>query len=187
MNELGEKTKKGAVKPKIVIIPTTRDRLVQALTQGYGDLAIGEFTVSEVGKEYVDFSVPTVEGIKHVVVTGPSTPAISSLEDLSGKEVHVRKFSNYYVELTALNDRFKKEGNAPIVIQPADGLLEDEDLLQMVDAGIIPITVVKDLDARFWAQLYDQIKVHDDVILLTGGQLDLGFTKEHSGIQASCR
>jgi membrane-bound lytic murein transglycosylase MltF len=180
---LGEKTKKGAIKPKIIIIPTTRDRLVQALSQGLGDLAIGGFTVSEAGKKYADFSVPTVEGIKHVVVTGPSAAPVTSLEDLSGKEVHVRKFSTYYVELTTLNDRFKKEGKAPVKVRPADELLEDEDLLQMIDAGIIPITVVKDLDARFWAQLYDKIKVHDDVTLLTGGQLAWALRKNTPGFK----
>src|SRR4029079_14218657 len=39
------------------------------------------------------------------------------------------------------------------------------DLLQMVDAGILPATVVKNGYATFWAQLYDQLKVHSDLVV----------------------
>jgi ABC-type amino acid transport substrate-binding protein len=57
------------VRPKIVIIPTTRDRLLPALAEGYGDVAIGAFTITDRRRETVEFSVPTVSGIEDVVVT----------------------------------------------------------------------------------------------------------------------
>jgi hypothetical protein len=37
------------------------------------------------------------------VVTGPASPSIASIEDLSGKEVFVRKSSSYYEHLVGLN------------------------------------------------------------------------------------
>ena len=63
------------VRPKIVIIPTTRDRLLPALAEGYGDVAIGAFTVTDLRREIVEFSAPTMAGIENVVVTGKDAPA----------------------------------------------------------------------------------------------------------------
>ena len=60
---------KSKIRPKIVIIPTTRDRLLPALAEGYGDIAIGAFTVTDRRRETVDFSVATMSGIEDVVVT----------------------------------------------------------------------------------------------------------------------
>lgn len=168
---LGDAAGKNAVRPKVAIIPTTRDKMMGALEQGLGDIAIGGFTITEARKEQVDFSDPTITGITQVVVTGPESPSVSTLDDLSGQEVHVRRSSSYFEGLTALNKRFVSEGKKPIVIKPADELLEDEDLLEMVDAGIIPITIVKDLIAKFWVQIYDKLNVHNDITLATDGQL----------------
>ena len=64
------------VRPKIVIIPTTRDRLLPALAEGYGDVAIGAFTVTDLRRETVEFSAPTIAGIEDVVVTGKDAAAI---------------------------------------------------------------------------------------------------------------
>jgi membrane-bound lytic murein transglycosylase MltF len=62
-------------------------------------------------------------------------------------------------------------------VVPADELLEDEDILQMVDAGIIPATVVKDFYAKLWSQVYDKLTVHDDVVLRADGQLAWALRK----------
>jgi membrane-bound lytic murein transglycosylase MltF len=175
--ELGEKAGRGAVKPKVVIIPTTRDRLLTGLAEGYGDVAMGGFTVTEARQEKLDFSQPTMEGVRSVVVTGPAAPLIASLDDLSGKEIHVRKSSSYWEDLAALNERFRKEGKPLVRVVPADELLEDEDILQMVDAGIIPATVVKDFYAKVWSQVYDKLAVHEDLVLRADGQLAWAMRK----------
>ncbi len=168
---LGAKVGKGAIKPKIAIIPTTRDRLLPALAEGYGDLAIGALTITASRKEKVDFSEPTITGINQILVTGPSAPAIATLDDLAGKEVHVRRSSSYYESLVALNKRFSREGKPAVAIKPAEEVFEDEDLLEMVDAGIIPATVVDSYVAKFWVQIYDHLQVHNDVVLESNGEL----------------
>jgi ABC-type amino acid transport substrate-binding protein len=43
------------------------------------------------------------------VVTGPKSPELKSLDDLSGKTVHVRKASSYYERLEGLNERLRKD------------------------------------------------------------------------------
>ena len=164
-------TGKGHVKPKVVIIPTSRDRLLPALAEGHGELALGGFTVTESRKQAVDFAEPVVQGIRHIVVTGPGVPPLTSVDDLSGREVHVRRSSSYYEDLGALNARFKSAGTAPITIVPVDEVLEDEDVLQMVDAGILPITITKTLYGDFWKQVYDKLTVYDNLTVREGADV----------------
>jgi membrane-bound lytic murein transglycosylase MltF len=168
---------KSKVRPKIVIIPTTRDRLLAALAEGYGDIAVGAFTITDLRRETVDFSEPTVDGIKDVVVTAQDAPALSREEDLAGREIHVRRDSSYYEDLVALNKRLEAAGLRPVIIRDADARLEDEDILQMVDAGILPATVAKQPIAEFWAQLYDQLRVHPNVVLRSDGQIAWALRK----------
>jgi membrane-bound lytic murein transglycosylase MltF len=169
---------KSKLRPKIVIIPTTRDRLLPALAEGYGDLAIGAFTVTDLRRETVEFSRPTIEGIEDVVVTGKAAAAISAESELAGREIHVRRASSYYEDLVALNERLKLAGLRAVTIKEADPRLEDEDILQMVDAGIIPATVGKRPIAEFWAQLYDGIAVHSAVPLRSDGQIAWALRKD---------
>jgi membrane-bound lytic murein transglycosylase MltF len=168
---LGERAGSGAVKPKVVIIPVSRDRVFKALAEGRGDIAVGGFTMTEGRRATVDFSDPTAQNVKHIIVAGPGAPKLASLDDLSGKEVHVRRSSSYFEDLTTLNARFKQEGKPLVTIVPADEMLEDEDILQMVDAGIMPITVTKTVFAEFWKQIYDRMTVYDTLTLRTDSQV----------------
>jgi membrane-bound lytic murein transglycosylase MltF len=169
---------RAGVAPKVVIIPTSRDRLLPALAEGYGDIAVGGFTVTEARKEAVAFSEPTITGVRDVLVTGPSAKPLATLDDLAGREVHVRPSSSYHEDLEELNVRLEKEGKPKVRIRPADEMLEDEDVLQMVDAGVFPATVVKAPYARFWAQIYDHLNVHEDLALRTDGAVAWALRKD---------
>ena len=72
-------------------------------------------------------------------MTGPTAPAVKSLDDLSGHEIRVRPSSSYYGSLAALNKTLAK----PIKITAIDENLEDEDLMEMVSAGLLPWVVVR--------------------------------------------
>lgn len=87
------------------------------------------------GKKKVDFSAPHLTGVDEIIITGPVSPPLQTLDDLSAKEIHVRKSSSYYESLVQLNARFKNSGKPPIKIVPADEYLEDEDLLEMMIAA----------------------------------------------------
>jgi len=162
---------------KIAIIPTSRDRLLSALAAGYGEIAIGNLTITPEREKVVDFSDPILDNVKELVVTGPSASAISSIDDLSGKEVHVRASSSYHESLKLLNKRFYNSGKAPVKIRLADELLEDEDIMQMVDAGVYPVTIIDSHIAKFWSQIYDRVNVHDDMALREGGRIAWAMRK----------
>jgi membrane-bound lytic murein transglycosylase MltF len=112
-----------------------------------------------------------------VVVTGPSAPPLASLDDLAGKEIHVRRSSSYYESLAALNASFEAAGKPPLTLNPADEHMEDEDLLEMVNAGLIPIVIVDEHKAELWAEVFDAIRVRSDLAVREGGQLAWAFRK----------
>ncbi len=169
---------KSKVRPKIVIIPTTRDRLLPALAEGYGDVAIGAFTVADLHRETVEFSAPTISGIEEVVVTSKDASPVSTEADLAGREIHVRRASSYYEDLVALNERLTKAGLRPVSIKEVDARLEDEDVLQMVDAGIVPATVSQLPVAEFWAQLYGGLVVDSRVALRSDAEIAWALRKD---------
>jgi membrane-bound lytic murein transglycosylase MltF len=168
---------KSKVRPKIVIIPTTRERLLPALAEGYGDVAIGAFTVADLHRQTVEFSAPTMSGIEEVVVTSKDAPVLAEA-DLAGREIHVRRASSYYEDLVALNERLTKAGQRPVSIKEVDARLEDEDVLQMVDAGIIPATVSQLPVAAFWAQLYGGLVVDSRVALRSDAEIAWALRKD---------
>ncbi len=83
----------------------SRDKIIPAPVEGLGDIAAANLTITPERSKQVDFSKPIYDNVSEVVVTGPSSPKIASLEDLSGKEVFVRKSSSYYEHLEQLNVR----------------------------------------------------------------------------------
>ena len=138
---------------------------------------MAQVTVRPELQALVDFTTPTRTNVSEVVVTGPGAPAIASADDLSGKDVYARTDSKYYESLVALNGRLKAKGKAPAVIREIPGNLEDDDVLEMVNAGLIPITVVDDYLADFWKKVFTDLTVHDTVTLRTGANIAVPVRK----------
>ena len=164
---INKKYKLNTFKIHVVFLPTRRDQLFRALNEGYGDIAMGNLTITPERLKQVDFSDPVADKVKEVVVTGPKAPALHKIEDLGGKEIYVRRSSSYHEHLLGLNRRLKKK----IILKAAEEDLEDEDLLEMVNAGLLPLAIVDDHKAEFWAQVFDSIKVRTDLAVNTGGRI----------------
>ena len=178
-DELNRKLKTDlSTKVNVVFVPLPRDLMGRALTEGRVDLVIAQVTIRPELQAQVSFTVPTRTNVNEVVVTGPGAPAIASADDLSGKDVYARKDSKYYESLVALNTALKAKGKAPAVILDIPGNLEDDDVLEMVNAGLVPITVIDDYLAAFWQKLFTDITVHDAVALRTGASLAVPVRKD---------
>jgi membrane-bound lytic murein transglycosylase MltF len=117
--------------------------------------------------------------VREVVVTGPGAPPIAAVDDLAGQEVFVRKASVYYETLTRLNEQLKARGKPAVVIDEAPDVLEDDDVLEMVNAGLVPITIVDDYLAAFWSKVFTGLQVHGDVVVRSNGSLAIAFRKEN--------
>ncbi len=163
----------------VLIVPMSRDLLAPSLLQGTVDMIAAMVTVRPELEAIAAFSEPTRTNVSQVVVTGPGAPAIATVDDLAGREVFVRKASAYYDSLTKLNDHLKVRGKPAVILDEAPDVFEDDDILEMVNAGIAPITVVDDYLAEFWSQVFTGITVHKDVAVRTGGSLAVAFRKDN--------
>ena len=175
--EINDELGTGHLKVHVVIFPVARDQLIPLLREGKGDIAAANLTITPERGELVDFSTPAYSGVNELVVTGPASPEIATLDDLSGKEVHVRVSSSYYETLVEFNGRLREMKREEIQIVPADEHFEDEDLLQMVDAGLLPAIVVDSHKARFWEQIFENVEVRSDLAVRTGGEIARAFRK----------
>ncbi len=150
----------------VYIVAATRDRLLPDLVNGMADIAVGNLTVTEERLALVDFFAPEGEALNtEILVTGPKSPAIRSIDDLAGKSVHVRKSASYYGSLLELNAALRKAGKAEARLVAVPEALEDEDMLEMMNAGLLSAMVVDDWKARMWAQVLPAIVIHDDIVL----------------------
>jgi membrane-bound lytic murein transglycosylase MltF len=178
-NDLNADLKTGNLKVHVVIVPMTREQLYPALSSGKVDMVAAMVTVTPEREKLVAFSEPTRTNVSQVVVTGPGAPSITTVDDLAGQKVFVRKGSIYDESLTALNAQLKARGKAPVEITVAPDALEDDDILEMVNAGLAPITVVDDYLAEFWSTVFKSLTVHRDVTVRSGGELAVAFRKEN--------
>ncbi len=168
----------------VVFVPVPRDELIPALLAGRGDIAAGNLVITPERQRVVDFTAPILDDVSELVVTGPSGPQITSVDGLAGREVHVRRSSSYWERLEALNRRLAREGKTPARLIPVSEDLEDEDLLEMVNAGLIPTTICDSYQTGFWKQFYENLVFDPSVALSTGDQVAWMMRKDSPQLKA---
>jgi len=176
---VNRKLKTGKRPITVYLIPTTRDKLLPKLVDGLGDIAAGNLTVTDERLREVDFVTQTDrKPVAEIVVSGAKGPAITSVDDLAGQSVHVRQASSYYESLVALNTRLRTEGKPEANIRLVPDALEDEDMMEMANAGLIDVMIVDDWKARLWAQILPKLKVNDKVFVREGGHVGWAIHKD---------
>ncbi|MBF0480662.1 MAG: lytic transglycosylase F [Desulfovibrionaceae bacterium] len=168
----------------VIITPMTFDRLLPSLLEGKADIAAGSITVTPERLLAVDFTVPITDTMNEIVVTGPGAPALTSLDDLSGREVHVRGATSYHQSLEALNERFAREGKAPVRIVFLPEELQDEDELDMLSAGLIRIAVKDDRLVALWKDFLPRIVLRPDLVLRKDGVIAWAIRKNSPKLKA---
>ena len=171
------------LKVHVVYVPVSRDQLLPYLNQGLGDIAAANLTVTPQRLKAVDFAAPYYTKARELVVTGPSAPILTALADLSRKTVAVRRSSCYFESLTRLNQRFCREGRPPVKIRTVNENLETEDILEMVNADLIEITVADNYLAHLWAKRFTNIQVHEDLALTADTEIAWAIRKNSPGLK----
>ena len=161
----------GLLLVQVAVIPVARDQLFPALEAGFGDIVMAGTTMTEARAKRVDFTIPVSKPLREILVTGPSAPNITALEDLAGKTVYVRKSSSYAESIRQLSARLVAQGKPAIRIDPVDESLEDEDLIEMVNAGLLPWAVVDDYKPAMWRDVFTDVRIREDLVLREGGRL----------------
>lgn len=176
--QVNKRLKTGTLRISVAIVPMSREQLFPALENGLVDAVVAALTVTPEREKRVDFSNPTRKDINQIVVTPANAPNMASAEELSGKDVFVRLSSSYNEHLQDLNKTLVAKGKAPINIVEAPEALEDDDILEMVNAGLVDATVVNDFAAKFWSQVFPTLKLHTSATVAKGQKLAIGIRKQ---------
>ena len=181
---VNQKLHTGKQRVQVTFIPIRPDQAEAYLTEGVGDLIAYGLVVTPEREKKVAFSIPIATNIKQIVVTGKGFGKATSLQDLSGKKIYVNPLSTYYDNLQQLNVTLRKQGKPPILVEKADVNLGDEDLLEMVNAGIIPATVTITERANLWASVLPNITAHPDLIVASQQDLAWAMRKNNPELKA---
>ena len=173
-----------AARLKVTIIPVRRDQLLPHLVAGHGDVAFANLTVTPERQQIVDFSRPFTSNVRELLVTGPDAPQISTIEDLAGQEIIVPAASSYFESISEMNKRFVADGLEEIRITPSDPRLEIEDILEMMNAGLVPMTVADDHRLELWSQVFEKLSVRSDISFRDNGQNALAMRKDSPQLKA---
>jgi len=163
---------------QVTFIPVRPDQLESYLNDGIGDLIAYPVAMTPEREQQIAFSVPLETGVKQILVTGKDFGPVASLHDLSGKKVFVNPITTYYGNLEKVNDSLRKQGKPPILIESADKNLLDEDLMEMVNAGILPATVTITQRAKLWSSVFHNITPRPNIVIAT--QEDLAWAVRKS-------
>lgn len=181
---LDKRHQNGALHFRIIMIPKSREQLVPALLAGEGDVIAGGLAVRPEFASQVDFIEPWFRNQKEFIVTGPSAPDYRSLDDLAGSTAHVRAASSYAKNIAELNTRLMQKNLPPIVIQPADGSLNDEDMFEYVNVGILPYAFAHTHLASIWTQVLPNLKARPDLQIGDGEDIAWGVRKNSPQLRA---
>jgi membrane-bound lytic murein transglycosylase MltF len=172
--QLNKRLKTGLLKVHVAVVPLSRDQLFPALQNGQVDVIVAALTITPERRKIADFSNPTRTNVSEILVTAPGVAAPASAADLSGREVFVRRSSSYYESLGGLNETLKKQNKPPVAIAEAPEALEDDDILEMVNAGLVEATIVDDFMVEFWRQVFTDIQPHPEVVVRRAGDIGVG-------------
>jgi membrane-bound lytic murein transglycosylase MltF len=166
---------------QVTFIPVRPDKLQAALTEGVGDLIAYGLVETPEREQQLAFSTPIQTDVKQIVVTRKAFGSLSSFEELGGKKVFVNPLTTYFTNLEQVNGALQKQGKPEILIEKADPSLMDEDLLEMVNAGILPATVTLAERANLWASVFPGITPQPKLVV--GSDENLAFAMRKNNPQ----
>lgn len=162
----------------VAIVPTPRDELISNVEKGLGDIAAANLTATQERQMHVDFISPKdLRIVSEVVLTRKKDGPVTNVEQLSGKTIYVRKSSSYFESLQRLNQTLSSKSLPPARLVAVSEDLEDEDLMEMLDAGIIPAIVVDDWKAKMWAKILPNMVVNEQVAVRSDGHIGWAYRK----------
>jgi membrane-bound lytic murein transglycosylase MltF len=182
---LNRKEKKQYAKTRMIFIPVPFDRLFQYLNDGRGDIAASSLTITPERQKIVNFTKPYIPRVDEIVVLNRRVKGLHVVEDLSNKRVYVRKESSYVTHLKALNAKLKKIKRPPVNIVESQDYIVTEDILELVNAGIVDFTVADRQEAEAWSQVLPDIVIRKDLKINSEGSIAWAVRKGNRRLLSS--
>lgn len=167
----------------VQLISTSESTLISEVIAGQGDIAANMLRTFE-RDDQVAFAKPLRSGIRELIVTGPGVKPLVSLEDVGGRSIHVRRNSDHHTSLVRLNEQLRKidRPQAEIVLAPED--VTDEQLLDLVNTGRIPATIVDDYIYDGQRPRLEKTAANRDVAVSQDGEIAWVTRKESTQLLA---
>ena len=152
------------------LVPTIAPELLNSLSSGRADIAIGDIGLYEPIPNSQHFIVNHANRVEQeVLLTGPSSPPLQKIADLSGQTVYGSRNTNFQKTFSSLNKELKRDGKLPVNLASPLGDLDDEDLLEMLNSGLISYVIVGDWKFKLWQSIYKNIVMHEDLSVQDSG------------------
>jgi membrane-bound lytic murein transglycosylase MltF len=182
---LNRKEKNPYARTRMIFLPVPFHRILLDLNKGRGDIAASSLTITPERQKIVNFTRPYIPRVDEIVVLNKNVKGLKSVEDLSNQMVYVRKGSSYVTHLKALNVKLKKMKRLPVNIIESQDYIVTEDILQLVNAGIVDITVADRQEAEAWAQVLPDIVIRKDLKINSKGQIAWAVRRENRALLSS--
>jgi membrane-bound lytic murein transglycosylase MltF len=176
--DLNAKLKIKHLRVHVVMVPVAHDDLIPALLDGRGDIVAAGTLLTEWRHEQVDFSNPTRKNVSSIIVSGPGVPPVAALQDLAGRTVYLRMSDVSKPAVDDFNASLVKAGKQSVNIQPAPEVLADEDILEMVSAGLAPMTLADDYIAEFWHKVFPNLVLNRGAVVRSNLQTGMLVRKK---------
>lgn len=177
--------RKEEYKTHIVFLARPFNKLFDELSAGHGDIIASGLTVTPEREAIMDFTAPYIKNIKEILVSSKNAPQITRLEELSGQQIIVVANSSYIIHIEQMSQSLGRLGLPGIEIIHANPVLEAEDLLEMVNAGLFEYTVVDHHIAQIYQHTYHHLNLQENIIFHHGGQIAWALNKNLPNLKKS--
>jgi len=164
---------------EMVFLPVPFDQLVAALQDGRGDIAAAGLTITPEREKRVAFTNPYIPDVREVLVVNSKVKDINTVSDLSGRMVYVRRGSSYVTHLKALSKQLVQQKRPPLKVVESNRYLVTEDILELVNAGVVSITVADQHIAEAWSEVLPNIVVRQNLQVNAGGRIAWAVRKKN--------
>ncbi len=170
---------------RLIFVPTMFETVFDDLEGGLGSIAAAFLTQTEAREHRVAFTRPYVSGVSEILVTGRGVEAAAGIHGLSGRTVTVARGTTYAEALEQANRQLQAEGRAPVTVKLVGDGIADEDLLALVDQGLIEATICDQPIATVWQRVLPRLKLHPQVALGTKGRIGFAVRPGNPQLRAS--
>lgn len=167
------------------IIPKAKNQLLTALERGEGDLVAPGELLDATQSQGVQASEPIVRDVPLVLVGVRGQRSLRHLEQLSGRTLSLPTGSAADEALHQLNRRLELRKLPPAKIEWVDPSLAVEDVLEMVQAGIYPLTLVEQPIAERWARVMPRLRLDRGLVVKTEGDISWFVRNDATQLRAS--